>query len=127
MENKLTKKSFLLFIAFAISFTCIASNEILPKQPTGKSIELTQINHTTIHVKTSVVSLQTEYYIIERSYNNKDFKTIAVLFPFEQSETIKAIQLKDKIKEGTKTVYYRIQKVENDVEIIIANEVISVK
>jgi hypothetical protein len=62
-----------------------------------------------------MVAKGAEYYEIERSFNNKDFTTVCVVFPATAGEIMRnGIAMKDKVTDTAKTIYYRLKKVNGD-------------
>jgi predicted carbohydrate-binding protein with CBM5 and CBM33 domain len=77
--------------------------------------QLKQIDKDKVMISCDLVAEGTEYYEVERSENNKDFRTVCVMFPATKEEAMKnALALKDKINNGGKTFYYRLKKVNGE-------------
>lgn len=105
-----TSSSFLLLFVASIAF---ASNEINPKV-FNSNIELKVINQTTIAIKTNLPFSTSATYEIQRSYDNKTFRAVAMYFGNEEGFSKQPFTIKDKIKPTTKKVYYRVIKVKQE-------------
>jgi antitoxin component YwqK of YwqJK toxin-antitoxin module len=126
MFTNITKSSFIIAILVVLSFTAKASEGIKPNLYLN-SMELSVVNSNTIQIKTSLFTSNNESYEIEKSYDNKNFKTVAMVFAFEKNEFSQSFQLKDKISKGNKKVYYRIKKVVNETVTYVMTQKIAVK
>jgi hypothetical protein len=73
--------------------------------------ELRQIAKDKVMISCHLVASGSEYYEIERSSDNHDFKAVCLVFPATAGQQMRnGIDLKDKIAEQ-KVVYYRIKKI----------------
>jgi hypothetical protein len=83
------------------------------------TIELKQIGNGIVQITGSLICDATEYFELERSTDNKNFTTASVIFAVTDKDSFtSAVVLKDKVKENTKTVYYRLKKVSGGNKVI---------
>jgi hypothetical protein len=121
-----TSKSLLLALLVVLSFSANATVGIGPKM-LKRSIELTKLDNGSILIHTNLFSFNKESFEIERSYDNRNFHTVAMVFAYEADDCFKPLQLKDKIAKNSKKVYYRVKKVENETASYILTKSIDVK
>jgi hypothetical protein len=105
------------FIAVTILSTSAFAgngNETLGRE--DNLFSLKQADKNKVVISCNLTASNTEYYEIERSADNKSFKTVCVVFPAATGETMRnSIDMKDKVSEQT-VVYYRLKKVSgNDI------------
>ncbi len=77
-------------------------------------IETSIVNTKTVQIKTNFVAAVNETYEIQRSYNNKNFKTVAVVFGSDDAASLPAMKLNDKVDTKVNTIYYRVIKLGNN-------------
>lgn len=74
-------------------------------------LELKQIAKDKVMISCHLVASGSDYYEIERSSDNHDFKAVCLVFPAAAGQQMRnGIDLKDKIAEQ-KVVYYRLKKI----------------
>jgi hypothetical protein len=112
MKNLIKNSAVILAILLGAT---IQVNAAVGTDPTPtNSIELKALANHTIQVTASISTTNSEYYQLEKSYDNKTFSTVCILMPFDETDIIKPIVIKDKIKEENTKIYYRIIKVEQN-------------
>lgn len=108
--------AFILFAALATCSTVAMSQSL-------KEIELVKLSNFTSQLKKNKVwlnwSTQEEqavnYYSVERSYDKKEFKQVAIVFPHEADAGTNNNSYNDPIKNTTASViYYRLKLVDRN-------------
>jgi len=116
--KKLSLKWLLNIVLFtAATFaatTSFAGNGTQPAAKDSNPFELKQVGKDKVMISCHLVAAGSEYYEIERSSDNHEFKAVCLLFPATADQQMRnGISLKDKISEQ-KVVYYRLKKVSGD-------------
>lgn len=100
----------LIIAAIGAAPKSFATAGTVPAKDTNP-FELKQVAKDKIMISCNLVAKGNEYYEIERSSDNQDFKAVCLVFPATPGEMMRnGISLKDKIAEQ-KIVYYRLKKV----------------
>jgi hypothetical protein len=69
-------------------------------------------NKVNIQMGTPVTTTATAYYELQRSDDNQSFKTIAIIFPAEASQTMPAAYNDDVKAVKASRVYYRLKLID---------------
>jgi hypothetical protein len=108
--------AFILFVAFTTCSTAGMSQSI-------KEIDLVKLSGFTSQLVNHKVSLNwstqqeqvVNYYGVERSYDNKEFRQVAIVFPHEAEAATNNNSYNDPIKNTTASViYYRLKLVDRN-------------
>jgi predicted small secreted protein len=116
--KKINMKWLLNTIAF-IAVTIISTSSFAGNRTLGREdnlFTLKQADKNKVVISCNLTASNTEYYEIERSADNKSFKTVCMVFPANANEAMRnSIDMKDKVS-GQAVVYYRLKKVSgNDI------------
>jgi hypothetical protein len=105
---------FILFVALATCTTTGISQTLQTSEPVKLTTFTSQLVNDKIWLTWSDQQEQAiNYYGIERSYDNKEFTQVALLFPGEEASVINNNAYKDPIKNtATSVIYYRLKLVD---------------
>jgi hypothetical protein len=117
------------FIAVLISLISLstqvkATNEIPPTKIKALSVSLIAKGKVAIN---ATITDSNNMFEIERSYDNINFQTVAVLMPNMDVTQNQDIKLKDNVKKGKKTVYYRLKQISDSMYTIEDTKSLSLK
>ncbi len=111
MNIKWLFNTIIIIAAVAVSSVAYAGNNVNPAAKENGMFELTRVGKDKVAITCNLEATGTEYYEIERSENNAEFKTIGIVFPATASEKMRnGISLKDNVA-SQKVMYYRLKKV----------------
>lgn len=100
-----------IVLIIAATFTTSAASAGTAPVKDTNPFNLKQVDKDKIMISCNLVASGSEYYEIERSTDNHDFKAVCLVFPALPGEQMRnSISLKDKITEQ-KVVYYRLKKI----------------
>ena len=118
-----------LFIAvFALSTSSLFANSNPGNNPASK-IEVSTTEKSVNFKWITAVQANFNHYEVERSFDNKNFKTVAMVMDgFETADAQKAFMFKDQKSalQGNQTVYYRMKQVNMD-GTVEYSEIVTVK
>lgn len=90
---------------------------------------INQLNVTLLtsgKVQIETLAIQpTATYQIEKSYDNINFSTVAIVLPNEAIASDKSIFFKDNVSQNKKKVYYRLKVINNNSSNIAATNTVS--
>lgn len=111
MNIKWLFNTIIITAAIAVSSAACAGTGVPPSVKSKGTFELSRDGKDKVVISCNLEAVATEYYEIERSENNTEFKTIGIVFPATASEQMRnGISLKDKVADQ-KVMYYRLKKV----------------
>jgi hypothetical protein len=117
------KKIFFKITATAI-FLFFNSQLLKATTGLGKSylyskIELKQIQKDVVQITGNLVSENGSYFLLEKSVDNNNFKTVTIIFAVTgEDHFYTPVLLKDKTK-SSKKVYYQVKEVHDEKETLI--------
>jgi hypothetical protein len=125
MKAVFTKAIFFVLAAVILAFTAKAGVGIKPVFITN-SMELTQVNATTVQIKANIVSSSDVTFEIQKSYDNKNFSTVAVVFGTDDASFALALKLNDKVNKTE--VFYRVVKMKtNNTLTVVTKSTVTIK
>jgi hypothetical protein len=121
-------KKFLTILALVVvSFNAKAYVGIKPVFSMN-SLELTVKANNAVLINLSILANSNETFEIQKSYNNKTFTTVAVLFTEENMPPLQSVKITDKINnENNTTVYYRVVKMNKNTAVKMLSNTIAIK
>jgi hypothetical protein len=91
----------------------------LEKSYLYSQIELKQIQKDVVQITGNLVSENGSYFLLEKSVNNTDFKTVSIIFAVTgEDHFYTPVVLKDKTITAKK-VFYKVKEVRNGVETLV--------
>ncbi len=114
-------KALQIIIIAALSLGTLKASATNEKSP----IETIIVNTKTVQVSSSIKALANEIFEIQRSYNNNNFKTIAVVLGTNDANELPTFKINDKVKENAGKIYYRIIKIEtNGSSVVVGTSIV---
>ncbi len=118
------------FTVIALIVITLSSKAFVGVKPVFNvnSLQITMKANNTLQINVTLVTKSNETLEIQKSYNNKTFTAVAILFTEDNNATIQSVKITDKIKtEKNVTVYYRVVKVNNETAVKIMSNSIALK
>ncbi len=117
MFTKVAQTLTVIIVATLLFVNTSNAANVTEKGTKPAPIELKLIAKDAVQITANVVAANTnEYFELERSFDNVSFTTVTVIFAGTEAENMSSpLILKNRIKEETKVVYYRIKKISNDI------------
>ncbi len=113
MKTSFTQRILAVAVIVLLNVTNSFAHTGLIKFATKAPMEIRQINKNTVEITNNLISVNGEYYELEKSTDNKNFKTVTIIFPFDNTDNINTpVVLKDKVT--TATTYYRLKCINNN-------------